>query len=116
MNDAERLPPIVGRLVGGVQPLEDSNENGHDDGHGDGPAAVPGRAPQASKRLTGHVLHDEKELARQGHDIERADDVGMTHARREPRLVEEHRDELGIFGELRVQSLDGHGPRKADRP
>ena len=31
----------------------------------------------------------------------------------EPRLVEEHGDELGVLGELRVQPLDGHGAREA---
>ena len=43
------------------------------------------------------------------------DDVGVTDARREPRLVEEHRDELGVLRELRVQPLDGDGTREAHR-
>ena len=43
------------------------------------------------------VLHDEEELARRRHDVERRDDVRVPDARGEPRLVEEHRDELGIL-------------------
>jgi hypothetical protein len=37
-------------------------------------------------------------------------------ARGEAGLVEEHRHELGILGELRVQPLDGDGLREAHRP
>src|SRR5262249_12787529 len=38
----------------------------------------------------------------------------MADARREARLVEEHRDELRILGELRGEPLDRDGPREAD--
>src|SRR5687767_8673922 len=40
----------------------------------------------------------------------------MLDACREPRLVEEHRDELGIARELWMQPLDRAGAREADRP
>ena len=39
----------------------------------------------------------------------------MLDARGEARLVEEHRDELGVLRELRMQALDRDGAREADR-
>ena len=62
-----------------------------------------------------HVLHDEEELAVGGDDVERRHDVRVPDARGEARLVEEHRDELGILGELRVEALDRDRAREADR-
>ena len=40
----------------------------------------------------------------------------MTDHRREARLVEEHRDELGILRVRVVESLDRDGAREARRP
>ena len=40
----------------------------------------------------------------------------MLDARGEPRLVQQHRDELRILGEVRVQPLDRHRARESDRP
>ena len=74
----------------------------------------PHRAQEARQRLAGHVLHHHEELALGGHDVERRDHVGVADARREPRLVEEHGDELGVLRQGRVQSLDGDRPREPD--
>lgn len=49
-------------------------------------------------------------------DVEHRHDVRMADTRGELRLVEEHRDELGVPCELRVQLLDRDGPREAARP
>jgi hypothetical protein len=46
---------------------------------------------------------------------QRRHDVGVLDARRQLRLVEEHGDELGVLGVLRVQALDGHGARETHR-
>ena len=51
-----------------------------------------------------------------GHDVERRHDVGVADARGEARLVEEHRDELGVLRELRVQALDRDRAREAAGP
>ncbi len=67
------------------------------------------------ERLALHVLHHEEELPLRRHDVERRDDVGVADARGEARLVEEHRDELGILRVLRVQPLDRDRPREPDR-
>ena len=55
------------------------------------------RANEARERLALDVVHDEEELALVGDDVERRHDVRVLDARGEARLVEEHRDELGIL-------------------
>ena len=62
------------------------------------------------------VLHDDEQLVVLRDDVERGDDVGMPDRGREPCLVEEHRDELGVLRVGVVQSLDGDGAREAHRP
>jgi hypothetical protein len=49
------------------------------------------------------------------HDVEDRDDVSMLDARREPGLVDEHRDELGVLRELPVEALDRDRPREPRR-
>jgi len=39
--------------------------------------------------------------------------VGVVNARREPRLLEEHLDELGLARQVRMQALDGDEPLEA---
>ncbi len=53
-----------------------------------------------------------------GHpDLEDRDDVRVMDQRREPRLVEEHLDELLLIREMRVEPLDGDEPLEpADTP
>ena len=51
-----------------------------------------------------------------GDDVERRHDVGVADARGEARLVEEHRDEVGVLRERVVQPLDRDGAREARRP
>src|SRR5262249_12242747 len=58
---------------------------------------------------------DEKELALERDDVDRRDDVGVLHASRHARLVEEHRRELGILRDVRMQLLDRYGAREARR-
>ena len=79
---------------------------------------APARRAARSRRESDSpcdVLHDEEELALGRDDVERRHDVRVADARGEPRLVEEHRDELGILRELRVQPLDRDGAREAAR-
>jgi hypothetical protein len=59
------------------------------------------------------VLHDDEELAALRDDVDRLNDVGMTDASNEPRLVEEHRDEIRIAGIAFVEAFDRHDSRKA---
>ena len=116
MDEAERLALLALRVVRGVQALERA---GHDADHvarRDVLAALARFANEPRERLACDVLHDEEQLAVVGDDVERGDDVRVPDARREPRLLEEHRDELGVLGEVRMQALDRDRAREADGP
>ena len=92
----ERRAALVVRFVRGVQALERAGDDRRDDALGDRlPAAWRVRLMSWLERLAADVLHDEEELAVRRDDVERGHDVRVLDARREPRLVEEHRDELG---------------------
>ena len=113
MHEAERHASFVDRFVGGMQAVQRFREDGHHDARRQLLLTIP-RAPyEARERLAAHVLHDEEKLVLLHHDVERRDDVRVLDARREPRLVQEHRREFGIMRELRVQSLDRHGAEEA---
>ena len=55
----------------------------------------------------------EEELVIGRHDVDDGHDVRVANARREPRLLEKHRDELVVARELGVKSLDRDGPGKS---
>lgn len=59
------------------------------------------------------VLHDQEQLAVLGDHVDGLHHVRMPDARHDARLVQEHRDELGVPGVPLVQSLDGDDPREA---
>jgi hypothetical protein len=71
---------------------------------------------QARHRLAVHVVHYQEQLAIERNHVENRHHVGVNHPRRKARLVQEHRRELGILGELRVQTLDRHRARESDGP
>jgi hypothetical protein len=60
------------------------------------------------------VLLDEHHLAAERDDVEHRNHVAVMHLGRDPRLVEEHGDELLVLGELRVHALGGDDAREAD--
>ena len=71
------------------------------------------RAQQPVQRHAVHVLLDEHDLVAGRHDVEHGHDVAVVDLRRDARLVEEHRDELGVLGELGMQALRGDDAREA---
>lgn len=115
MDDLERRAVIGARLVGGVEPVENVRDDADEGAPRDWRLGLAGGSQDREERLAVHVVHDEKELAFGCDDVENGDDVRVLDARREPSLVEEHRDELGVACELRVQSLDRDGAREAGR-
>jgi len=70
---------------------------------------------EAVQRLALDVREDDKQIGAFREDVERRDDVGVADAGRKTRLVDEHRDEVGIARDVRMDPLDGHGAREADR-
>jgi hypothetical protein len=115
VHHPEGLPPLVARFVRGVEPVQGTGDDGADHRDRQRRAARQGCPREAAERLPLDVLHHEEDLALGGDDVERLHDVGVVDARDEARLVQEHRDELGLPGHLGVQPLDGDGPREADR-
>ncbi len=103
MDDLERSPLRVAQLV---RREERGREIAHDaqrDGEGQPPTARGEPLSDCVKRAAVDVVHHERK--RLTDDLMDAHDVRVTNARREPRLVEEHGDELGVFGHVRVQPL-----------
>ena len=45
--------------------------------------------------------------------VDRADDIGVTNLGGEPRFVEEHRDKLGLLGDVRVHDFNRDEALKA---
>ena len=109
---------LVDRLVRGMQTVERAGHDRHDDAGRQAIAAIARAPDEARERLAADVLHDEQELVVVHDDVEGRDDVRVLDARGEPRLVEEHRGEVRVVRELRVQALDGdrtEEPRGADQ-
>jgi hypothetical protein len=110
MHEIDPISALVLRLVCGVQPVQGAADDGAHDPKRNVLASLTHRTHQARQRLALDVVHDEKELTLRGDDVEGGYDVWMADARRKPRLIQEHRYELGIFRELRMKSLDGNRP------
>jgi hypothetical protein len=87
--------------------LEEPAYDRHGDARRHALAGLQGAPDEARERLAGHVVHDEQDLVVRGDDVERLDDVRVPDAGRELRLVEEHRDEVRVAREVRVEPLDG---------
>ena len=63
-------------------------------------------AEHVTKVFAVHVLHRVEVRARELSDVVNLRDVRMLELRGEPRLVEEHRDELRVLREVRQDALD----------
>ena len=113
VHERERSPVLAGGFVRRMQAAQGLADDRRRDRHRDVFACRP---RQTGERFAEQVLHDEEQLAVLGDDVEGRYDVGVTDPGGQARFVEEHRDELGVFGELRVQALDRDGPGEPRRP
>ena len=114
VDDVERLAVLVLGLVGGEQAHEQVDRDGEGDGHRHDAVARPTDAREPGHRLALDVSSmTRKRLAVESRDhVEHGDDVRVADAGGDARLLEEHRDEVGIVRELRVEALDGDGAGK----
>ena len=115
VHETERLSVLVSGFVGRVKAVQRSAHDGGRDANGHR-SDRSGSAQQPRKGFALHVVHDEKELAFGRHDIERLDDIRVSDARSQTRLVDEHGNEFAVPRELRVQSFDSDRPRKPYGP
>ena len=116
MHEMERSSVRRGRFVGRVQAMQDVGEDAHGDRRRH---LLAGRArlrEEAAERLAVHVLHDQEKLAPLGDDVEHGRYIGVEDARCEARFVDEHRRELGVSYELRVQAFDRDDAPEASVP
>jgi hypothetical protein len=109
VHDAHALVAGAG-AVRAIQPAQRVADDGRDDGQRQRAAALRRAALHPGQRLAGDVLEDLEEVALVLEDVERGDHVGVTDARRDARLVEEHGDEGRLRGQLGPELLDGQEP------
>jgi hypothetical protein len=114
VDQIERLALLVARFVRRLQPPERPRERRRRDSRGQPPARTGAREPR--QRLAVHVFHREQEFAVLLDHVDDGHDVRVTHPRHQPRLVEQHRHQLGIVAVRAVQPLDGHRSREPGRP
>ena len=89
----------------------------HRDAHGDVLLVLARGAEEHVQRHAVHVLLHEHDVVGRRDEVEHRYDVPVMDLRRDPRLVHEHRDELGVLGELGQQALrrdDAREPLVAD--
>ena len=115
VDEAEELPVLAAQLVGRVEAVgrvgaDARREVGHD-------PHVPlfGAPHHLAQRLAVEVLHGDPVGVVVLPEVEHLRDVGVVDPRGDPRLVEEHIDELVIFDEVRVDALDRHPLLEAAR-
>ena len=108
VHDAEGMTVVVGEVVRGVEPGEAVDEGAQPRAHADLPRQVEGEPLRHGDALD--VVHDEVEAVVALADVHDRNGVRMVDARGDAGLVEEHVDELALFGEVRVHHLDGVEP------
>ena len=106
MHDGERSSVVVDQTVGILKALEHIEQNA-------GMQRELERRPVLAKLGQGgvqrdaiEILHRHQVAERIHPDIVGLNDVRVIEARREPRFVEEHLNEIGIDGELGAELLD----------
>ena len=103
VHEAERLAALAPRLVGGVEALRGRRRRRSRATRGGIGAALLAREARRESASGSPCTYSmtRKSSPSLGHDVERGHDVRVADARGEARLVEEHRDELGIAREVR---------------
>ncbi len=107
VNDAERVAVDVDELVRVVQARQRLDEDAKVRPEREGVLFRDALA-KALERLPLEVLHREEEATPLAADLDRLHDVRVAEPRREPRLLEEHGEELLVLGEAGPQHLDDH--------
>jgi hypothetical protein len=115
VHDPERATTFALRLVCGVQAFERVERDAHGDTwrHRLGSLEQPGLKPR--ERWPVHVLHDQEELTVGPDHVERRRDVGVSYARDDACLVDQHRRELVGARARGVEALDRDDAREPSR-
>ena len=119
VHDRERRSVVVLRFVGLVEAEQEVVDDRARHTDRDAALGFADHAEKRGERLALDVLHDDEEVAAAFDDVERGDDVRVTEAGREARLVEEHRGEGRVLRVLRMHAFDRHEagePHRAAHP
>ena len=98
MDHAELATIVVLELVCVLQSRQDVGQDVQLPAERKWRLALLRSAPDPRERLALEVLHRHEEASVDLADLVGVDDVGMVQPSSEPRLVDEHPDELGIVG------------------
>ena len=113
MDDTERFAHLVGGLVCCLQTGEHlTRDRNRDVDRHVGLRFMRG-TQQPVQRHAVHVLLNEHDFIAGRHHVEHGHDVAVMDLRSDACLVEEHRDEVGVLGELGMQSLRRDDAREA---
>ena len=107
MDEAEELAVLAAELVGRVQAVRRVGAHAGGELHGHALASLLHAAHDLAERLAVEVLHGDPVGVVVLAEIEDLGDVRVVDAGRDPRLIEEHVDELIVLDEVRVDALDG---------
>jgi hypothetical protein len=118
VHDVQRCSVVVGELVRMVQPREHIGDDGVEHLAREVRSEAAHALHHAVHGLALEELHREEVLAALVAELEELDHVRVREPRGDARLVHEHRDELGILGEVAPELLDDRELREArsDRP
>ena len=113
VDEVEQLPVLPAQLVGGVQALGRVGADAGAQLRRDAHPPLLGPAHHLAQRLAVEVLHGDPVGVVVLAEIEDLGDVRVVDAGRDPRLVEEHVDELIVLDQVRVDALDRDHLREA---
>ena len=106
VDDAHRVAGVVPRHVGVPEPLEQLHHREEHELARDAPRP-PGTAREHVEQiLAPDELHRDEQVPVELSELEHLHDVRVREHRRDPRLVDEHRDELGVVEQRRQDLLD----------
>ncbi len=107
VHEAQRLAVVVARRVGVLERAQHRQRDVEADVEQDVVAPGGRRADQAGPRRAVDVLHRHVEFAVLLSEVEDLDDVRVAEVGADARLVDEHRDEVGIARVLGKDAFDG---------
>ena len=114
VHDPERRAVEIGQLVRVLQAREHAGQDSQPQRQSQLLARPAQQAIQdARQRLAVEVLHRDRQLVVADQHLVGLDDVRVIEAQRQPRLVEEHRDEVRIGRQLGPDALEHRQPPRA---
>ncbi len=116
MDEVQLAPLRVALVVGVVQPLADLHHHPAGHRHRQRVAAAAHAVEDRAQVAAVHVLQRDEEASLDLTEVEDLRDVRVLKLHGDLRLVDEHRDELFVLGDVRQDALDGQQALEALHP